>query len=179
MIYREFDIRDDSFVDEVLSTALFKAWQQRHTYDKSIASERAWFIMIAKSVARTMRRKARRLRETELVEQITRFDDSVGRFDEDDREPDRAPSKGLAELEIALKELPLKQRAALYLYLDHTDGVSGAKYADAIGEVLGMKPGTVRITISRVFVQLRAKLRNLGNELKGAEPLKVAEDRLP
>jgi RNA polymerase sigma-70 factor (ECF subfamily) len=120
------------------------------------SSLRTWIYRIAVNQSRNRQRWWRRRRRSEQVS----LDDHVKAHGElDDRLPDAAPDRVLANKELALRvwkaldDLPFEQRTAVVLR--EVDGLS----YEEIAFTLGITIGTVKSRLTRARQALRGELR--------------------
>lgn len=116
--------------EDIVQLALERAWRRRETFDAARGSEQAWLLAIVADQAR--RARTRRPRRVE-------------------HQPPAVVQPADPALELAVRELPRRQRMAveLHYYL----GLPIRECA----EVLGVAEGTVKSALS----DARAKLRTL------------------
>jgi RNA polymerase sigma-70 factor (ECF subfamily) len=119
--------------DDVVQLALERAWRRRSTFDESRGSAQSWLLAI---VADQARRARRRRRGT-----------PAAAFPPGSAEP------GDPTLELAVRQLPPRQRMAveLHYYL----GLPVRECA----QVLGVAEGTVKSALSDARAKLRSALK--------------------
>ena len=125
--------------EDVLQEALAVAWRKRARFDERRGSARAWLLALTADQARKWRRRALRrpdIRELAAPEDVA---------------SDPAPQHDL-DIEVALRQLTLRQRLAveLHYYL-------GLPVAEA-AEVMGCSAGTVKSTLADARAHLRDML---------------------
>ena len=117
--------------DDIVQLALERAWRRRETFDSSKGSAQAWLLAIVADQARRARTRGRR-RNLETAPAVYEPSDPA--------------------LELAVRELPKRQRMAveLHYYL----GLPVRECA----EVLGVAEGTVKSALSDARARLRILL---------------------
>jgi RNA polymerase sigma-70 factor (ECF subfamily) len=136
-------LRSREAARDVVQDAFAHAIRQRATF-RGDGTLEAWVWRLVVNAARTARRRR----------------NAVPTGDEVVRSNGHAPvdvSGDVADVELAVSLLPERQRVALFLryYADLDYGT--------IGEVLGMKPGTVAATLHAAHAALRNSLQEVVN----------------
>jgi RNA polymerase sigma factor (sigma-70 family) len=138
-------------IEDILSIASHRLWQQRHQYDAARGSLAVWFFIIADNLAKdVLKRQARRPEYLVDLSQLPEI-----------RLQDRTPEKDLlfpdkVHLDEILLRLPQIDHRIISVYAD--TGGSGRWAAD-LAEELGIRPGTIRVRCSRLKEKIRKELQ--------------------
>jgi RNA polymerase sigma-70 factor, ECF subfamily len=136
-------LRDRALAQDVVQDAFVRCWSQIHRYDARQARFTTWLYRIVVNLCID----ARRRREPEPLPADFDVIDTGAAVDEMMESDERA-----RVLARALRDLPVRQRAALTLVYD--EGLSGAETA----QVLGSSVKAVERLLARARMYLRARL---------------------
>jgi RNA polymerase sigma-70 factor (ECF subfamily) len=137
-------VPESSIAEDVAQDAMVRAWSQAGTFDPRRAHFRTWLYRIVVNLCID---QSRRVRPERMPEDFDPVDPATA--------PDEMLAAGQrhAALAQALKDLPVRQRAALTLVYD--EGMSGAEAA----RVLGLSVKAVERLLARARAHLRQRLR--------------------
>ena len=136
-------LRDEDDSDDAAQDAFFAAWRARDRFDPT-RHFRPWLAQIALNAARDLKRR-RGIRQTEQLQ--TEY---AGGGSSPASETDRSLLR--ARLDVALAELPERQRLAVVLF-----DVEGFAHRE-IAALLNLPEGTVRSEVFHARRKLRAVL---------------------
>ncbi len=136
---------DTAAAEDVVQEAMVRAWTQASAFDPLRARFTTWLYRIVVNLCIDHRRK---MKPSSMPEDFDVIDPSIGAdemMEIDERH---------AALAAALKDLPVRQRAAMTLVYD--EGLSGAE----AGRVLGLSAKAVERLLARGRAALRAHLKD-------------------
>ena len=138
-------------VEDVLSIASHRLWQQRQLYDPSRGSLASWFFIIADNLAKdVLKKQARRPEQLVDLRQL-----SERHLQDRPQEADTF-FPGKAYLDEILRGLPGIDHRILSVYADTGDD---GRWAADLAEELGIRPGTIRVRCFRLKAKIRKQLQ--------------------
>jgi RNA polymerase sigma-70 factor (ECF subfamily) len=136
-------VADPLLAEDVVQEAMLRAWSQAHLFDPGRARFTTWLYRIVVNLCIDQRRRRSPERLPDDLDPI----DPAASADEA-----LAANERHAALARALKQLPVRQRAAMTLVYD--EGLSGAE----AGRILGLSAKAVERLLARARAFLRERL---------------------
>jgi RNA polymerase sigma factor (sigma-70 family) len=182
---RRYSILNETDVEDVLATALYRLWAYRKRLDVSKGSGAkgslaALFYRIADNVVRNLfktgwhRLRLQEVRLEDWTEAMAAPARPAGTFRPDDAGPNDAAALGRQKAETGQGERirqdlqsVIDSLPSAYRYIVLADATAKDRVASAelIAEELEIPAGTVRVYRNRAMIAIRGKLRALGYEV--------------
>jgi len=140
---------DHAEAEEVVQDVFMQVWEKASAYDPLLGSAFHWVFSIARH--RSIDRLRARQRRVRLMEQAS--DMGVGNALSPDGQPGTLNTDELADIHIALKNLPDEQR--LPIRMAFFDGKTHHEISEALNQPLG----TIKARIRRGMLKLRDSLQ--------------------